>query len=258
MPSISQIPYQVGAQVTSLIQDLCDDPEGQLFTPLYIIEAVNSATRWIGRELRNRGKMTLVEDEFDVVIPKALVNDPMLQVNLGFTGISGNVTASNDVILPNDLIDPLVLHERPNGQVTVPRRMHNCTADGGLPRRFQQHSLRDWEWRQDEIIFVGATVDTQIVIRYSALPLQFSLSPDPPQVITGTLGDIDGLDALAYYAASQLLPKHGSGPLGMQYRKEADVLLEQLATDVTRQQQFSPTRMRPYGHTRGRVGSRYL
>jgi hypothetical protein len=258
MPGISQSPYEVGAQMTSLIQDLCDDPEGQLFTPLYIIEAVNSATRWIGRELRNRGKMTLVEDAFDVVIPGVVTVDPTQRVNLGFTGISGNVIASNDIILPNDLIEPLVLHERPNGMNVVPAEMRDSTGKGGLPYRFQRMRLGEWEWRQDEIIFVGATQDTQVIIRYSAIPLQFSLSPDPPQVITGTFSDIDCMDAAAYYAASQLLPKHGGAPLGAQYRKEADVLLEQLATDVTRQQQFSPTRMRPYGNTRGRTGSRFL
>lgn len=244
----------------ALVQDLCNDPQGQLFTAQFCIQAINSAARWVGRELRNRGKMTLVEDEYLVTIPAVLESDPAQQVNLTFTGINGNVNADNTPTLPQDLIEPLVLWERPSG-VPGPLslvEMRNMTGKGGLPKTWQRERMGEWEWRTDQICFVGALQATDIIIRYSSIPLIFSLTVDDPPQISGSLGDIDGVDAVAYYAASQLIPKHGGPELGMEYRKEAQTILEQLATDVTRAQQFAPTRMRPYGSrsSRGGNGSR--
>lgn len=259
MPAIPQSPYSSGAQIMTLIQSLCNDTQGQLFTPAFCIEAINSAARWVGRELRNRGKMTLVEDEYLVTIPGVVASDPTQQVNLTFTGINGNVVAANTPTLPDDLIEPLKLWERPSGQTMNLLPMRNCTAQGGLPKRFQRQQMSDWEWRTDMICFIGALQATDIIIRYSAVPLLFSVTDDDPPVVSGTLGDIDAIDAMSYYAASQLIPKHGGAALGAQYRMEADRLLEQLATDVTRAQQFSPTRMRPYGgRYNGNGGSRVL
>ena len=268
MPVIPASNYSTGVQVHNLIKDLCNDPQGQLYSPAFCIQAINSAARWIGRELRNRGKMTLVEDEWNITVPQVNVKDPTLQVNVTFTGQNGNLSpanilrvAANDWDLPNDLIEPLVLLERPAGQNTMPSQMRNRTGQGGLPRRWQHQHLGEWEWRTDMIALVGALVDTEIIIRYNAVPIQFSVvaqQGNTPPYISGSLGDIDGIDACAYYAASQLIPKHG-GTLGPQYRQEAETLLEQIATDVTRQQQFSPTRMRPYGSgSRRGFGSRYL
>lgn len=256
-PAISQLPYSSGAQIMALIQDLCNDAQGQLYTPTFCIQAINSAARWVGRELRNRGKMTLVEDEYLVTIPAVLASDPTQQVNLTFTGINGNVTAANTPTLPNDLIEPLKLWERPTSQKMDLLPMRNCTGQGGLPKRFQTFRLKEWEWRTDQICFIGSLEPADVIIRYSSVPLQFSLTNDDPPLVSGTLGDIDAIDAMSYYAASQLIPKHGGPQLGAQYRAEADRLLEQLATDVTRMQQFSPVRMRPYGG-RGTRGSRVL
>lgn len=245
----------------SLIQSLCNDIQGQLFTPVFCIDAVNSAARWLGRELRNRGKMTLVEDEYVVTIPAVLTQDPTQQVNLTFTGIDGNVTAANTPTLPQDLIEPLRLWSRPSGQPgpvgLLP--MIDWTGQGGLPKTFQGFRLADWEWRTDQICFLGSLQAADVMIRYSSVPLQFSLSVDDPPLLSGSLGDIDGIDAVSYYASSQLVPKRGGTALGQQYRQEAQTLLEQLSTDVDRQQQFSPVRMRPFGgSSRGYGGSRSI
>lgn len=256
MPVNPSAPYSTGAQILELVQDLCNDQQGQLFTASFCLPAINSAARWMGDELRNRGKMTLVEDEFIVTIPKVLVNDPMQQVNLMFTGISGNLVAANAPALPETMIEPLVLHERPtpigNAAGQRPIEMKNWTGNGGLPREHAQFRLRYWEWRTDMICFIGALVDTDIVIRFSAVPFIFSLTSDNPPLISGSLGDIEGIDACAYYAASQLVPKRGGAALGAQYKAEAQARLEQLSTDVTRQEQFAPVRMRPYGRSYGR------
>lgn len=253
MPGVNQAPYNSAQQCLALVQDLCNDPQGQLYTATFCLQALNSAARWIGRELRNRDKMTFVEDEYVVTIPAVTESDPMQQVNLTYTGINGNVTADNDPILPDDMIEPLKLWERVANMKTEPLPMKNWTGKGGLPKRFQRERLTDWEWRTDMICFIGALQPTQVMIRYSAVPLIFALNPNDETLLTGNLGDIDAMDACAYYASAQLLPKHGGLEMGKTYKAEADILLEQLATDVSRQQQFSPVRMRPYGGSgRGR------
>lgn len=259
MPAIPVAPYSSGQQILLLIQDLCNDPQGQLFSATYCIQAINSAARWVARELRNRGKMTLVEDEYTFTIPGVLVQDPMQQVNLTYTGINGNVTAANTPTLPDDMIEPLVIWQRPASVLKEPIKMRNWTAQGGLPKTFQRFQLEDWEWRTDQICFIGSMNATECLLRYSAVPMSFSLTADNPPQVSGTLGDIDAVDACGYYAASQLVPKRGGGQLGAQYRTEAETLLNQLATDVTRQAQFAPVRMKPYGgRLGGRGGSRVL
>src|ERR1700676_3613916 len=136
MPATPSAPYDTGATILSMVQDLCKDPGGQLFTAVYCLSAINSAARWLAQELRNNDKMTLVEDEYLVVIPAVTAPDPTQQVNLMFTGIDGNVTPGNTPTLPQDLIEPLVLWERQSGQKSNPTEMRNYTGKGGLPKRF--------------------------------------------------------------------------------------------------------------------------
>jgi hypothetical protein len=255
VPALPSAPYDTGARILKLLQSLCNDQQGQLFTAQFCIEDINSAARWLGQELRNNDKMTLVEDEYFVTIPKVLVPDPAQQVNLMFTGISGNVTAANAPTLPQDLIEPLVLWERKAGQTQNLNQMRNMTGKGGLSKRFQRFTLHEWEWRTDMICFRGALTDTDIIIRYSAIPELFTI--DQNGLISGTLSDIAGIDAVAYRAASQLLPKRGGAALGQVYAATAQEFLEKLATDVSRASQMAPVRMRPYGRMRSR-GSRYL
>jgi hypothetical protein len=264
LPVIPSSPYQTGAQLLSLVQDLCGDKQGQLFNATFVLEEVNAAARWVARELRNQGKMTLVQDEYLVTIPKVLISDPAQQVYLTFTGVSSTknlIAGANTPTLPQNMIEPLLLWERPTpGTGTTTQRpveMKNRTGQGGLEKRMQRQDLYEWEWRTDMVCFVGALVSVDVVMRFSATPIGFVLSADAT-TITGSLADLDALDCVANRAASQLLPKQGGAALGLKYEGVAAELLTQLATDVTRQQQFSPVRMRPYGnHMRGR-GSRLL
>jgi hypothetical protein len=256
VPVNPSAPYDTGAQILAMVQDLCKDPQGQLFTAVYCLSAINSAARWLAQELRNNDKMTLIEDEYLVTIPAVTASDAAQQVYLTFTGISGDVTAANTPTLPQDLIEPLVLWERPSNQKMNLLEMRNTTGAGGLPKRFQRSRLSEWEWRTDMICFVGALEATDVIIRYAAAAVA-PFTIDNNGFISGSLVDINGIDAVSYRAASQLIPKRGGAALGAYYEQQAQMFLEKLATDATRQQQMSPVRMRPYGRLRSR-GSRWL
>lgn len=252
MPGVGTQPYNTGTQVLQLLQSLVSDPTGQLFSGPYCINAINSGARYVARELRNRGKMTLVEDEWLVTIPPVLAQDASQQVNLGYQGISGNVTADDEPALPTILMEPLVLWERPTGSTNF-KEMQNKTGKGGLPKRLQGEGLHEWEWRSDMICFRGALLSIDVLISYTALPGSFTL--DANNNIIGSLGDVDALDVCAYYAAAQLLPPRGGAVLAQQYEAKAANLIEQLATSTTRQEQLAPARMRAFRG--GRHGRRF-
>jgi hypothetical protein len=251
VPGVGISPAATGSQVLKLLQALVSDPQGMLFGDSYCLQSINSGARYVARELRNRGKMTLIEDEFLVTIPAVVAQDAAQQVNLSYTGISGDVIAAAIPALPAILMEPLVLSERLAGSTNF-REMENKTAKGGLSKRAQGGILGEWEWRTDMIVFRGALASTDVLIRYTALPGIFAL--DVNGKISGSLGDVDALDAVAYYAAAQLLPQRGGAALAGAYEKKAADIVEQLATSTTRQEQFSPARMRPYGG--GRRGHR--
>ncbi len=129
--------------------------------------------------------------------------------------------------------------------------MNNMTDSGGLDKRHAFSCLRDWEWRTDMICFVGATQAVDLILRYNAMPLMFTI--DVNGDISGSLGDLDAMDAVGYYAAAQLLPKHGGAELGAKYMIDAKDLIEQLATSTSRSEQLAPVRMKPFGGSgRGR------
>lgn len=253
MPNLGSSGYAAAAQVLALLQDLCNDPQGQLYTAAFCLQAINSASRFVSRELKNRGKTTLIEDEILFTIPPVLATDPTQQVYLTFNGIAGNVTAAPNPALPAGLVEPLSLWERPSGLVPpsplIP--MKDVTDEGGLPKRNQGSRLSQWEWRQDQICFLGALQAVDVIMRCNMAPNIFTV--DQNGVLTGSLVDLDSLDAVGYYAASQLLPKRGGADLAKTYRDEAEGLVEQLGTSTTRTEQFAPVRMKPFGGRRGRA-----
>jgi hypothetical protein len=249
MPGLPVAPYNTGTQVLQLLQSLVSDPQGMLFSDSYCLQAINSGARYVARELRNRGKMTLIQDEFLVTIPAVLTNDAAQQVNLTYQGVSGDVTPNAVPALPANLMEPLILWERPTGSTNF-REMHNKTAKGGLSKRLQGQQLTEWEWRSDMIVFRGAQIVTDVLMRFTAVTGIFAL--DNQGHISGSLYDVDALDVVAYYAAAQLLPQRGAAALAGQYEAKAANLIEQLATSTTRQEQFAPARMR--GFRSGRRG----
>ena len=254
MPGVGQNPYSTGAQVLTLLQSLVSDPQGQLFTASFCLQAINSGARYVARELRNRGKMTLVEDNYEVTIPAVLVQDATQQVSLAYAGISGDVASADAPALPASLVEPLVLWERPTGTTNRLTEMKNKTNHGGLAKVPQGNFLGEWEWRGDAIVFRGSLAETDVIIRGTISPGIFAIGTGG--ALSGSLTDVDALDVVAYIAAAQLLPQRGAQVLAQQYETKAETLVEQLATSTTRQEQFSPVQMRPFhGGRRGR--SRY-
>ena len=254
MPIVPVSPYSTAGQIATLVRALANDQQGQLYTDTYILPYINSAYRQVQIALANVGKQTFVEDEYVVTIPAIGTVDPGLQVWLSFYGVGGNVASpDNSPTLPQELLEPLHLWERPSGSTDAFVDMVDMTSHGGLPSVPQTFNLRWWEWRTDQLNFVGAQQDTDIRIRFNGGFQNFTI--DNNGNISGSLQVLGALDAVAYSAAAMALTPRGS-PLAAGYDTAAGRFVELLVNQEVRAQQHAgPFRRRGfstrYGQGRG-------
>ena len=132
-------------------------------------------------------------------------------------------TPPSVAVLPADLIVPLKLWERPSGGNTPTGKlfMEMDEYRNGLPRIGKQYRNWYWEWKDDTLTLPGATLKTDILIRYAefipdftdvdGVPWHQALVPIPraqnafalyiASEIAGARGDVDraqfDTDALA-------------------------------------------------------------
>lgn len=105
-----------------------------------------------------------------VNLPAATTADPLVQVKLGYDAYyPDGVTPNNSFVLPQTLVRPYKLWERING-VSAP---NNQLLDmdemiNGLPSIPKLPWNRQWEWRDDVLYMPGATVNTDLRMRYGA------------------------------------------------------------------------------------------
>lgn len=177
MPVLTSSAYSLASDCTSLIRSLCNDASGSLYSDAYLLNYVNSAYRAVQRKLTNCGMETFTSDYAILTIPKALVSDPGQEIQLSFTGISGNVTPGPIPALPINLIEPEVIEERQTGTTDMFVPMQNMTSHGGLPTLPLEGQLRFWEWRGDSVNFIGASASVDIKIRFLAGFPGFSVVP---------------------------------------------------------------------------------
>jgi hypothetical protein len=196
MPPIGITSYPSLTQVANLVRTFVDDDkrgltgtpgEGQILTnPQYddsgtlipgtnksttLPTLMNSAIREIYREIRIMGQPTLYGDNYILYsLPPvnsplgAGVANPAIQVALQFTGYFDGIQVWPNFTLPNNMLYPLEVWQRPSGTnypfSLVPQ------ATGALRPCNQQMSLGEWEWRSDGIWFNGSTLPMDIRIRW--------------------------------------------------------------------------------------------
>jgi hypothetical protein len=124
----------------------------------------------------------------------------------------------------------------------------------GLAPRAQVPWLSEWEWRNNNINFVGATEQRDIRLRYyGALPQFFSATLDFSSTYVPI---IDSVDALAYMVAVMYARMLGSPGL-------ADLIVEQknqlfqLKNALTRRAQSVNYMRIPYGNSDGDYANGY-
>lgn len=256
--------------VRSLVNDtqagVTDTPgEGQIFTNNPEISPftqpfLNSSIRELYRELRNIGDPVLIKDN---VIIQALpvVNsptngsgspDPTVQTVLSTVGYFDGVQQWPNFQLPSDMLNPIRLWERNTG--TNDSFQDMTQPQDGLEPYPQGTCLREWEWRNNNLNFHGATQERDIRMRYYAsLPQFFSSTLDFNSTYVPVL---DCTDAVAYKTAvkyARMLGSPGLADLAMEAKEQ----MFQLKNATTRRMQSVTYRRVPYGNSSGDINNQY-
>lgn len=211
--------------------------QGALWTDAVLLPYMNAGYRKVQRALENVGQPGPIRDDVLLVVAAIPGNpDPSLEVS-----ITDSTAPPNQ--LPVDLLVPLKLWERPNGTSQEFMEMTDMTNKGGLPSRFQEQTLNVWEWRSDGLFFLGATVDTQIRLKYRGFYAD---------MVDGSSAILirNSQDAIAFAAVGYAAHARGS-PKAAEWAPLADDAIEDLISRATRQNQRSGTRRRPFSSRSG-------
>jgi hypothetical protein len=169
--------------------------------------------------------------------------DPAVQVNIGFGGYFDGTQINASLALPDDVIYPERVWERPSG--TNNPFIPMCQSTFGLSSRPQYPAMKEWEWRGDAIWMVGATQSVDLRLRYYAnFPTFFSQTLD---FDTTFVPIMDSLDAIAYKTAVKYATMLGSPGLA-DLKMDAKEQMFQLKNANTRRMQSEDYQRIPYGH----------
>jgi hypothetical protein len=256
--------------VRSLINDtqagVTDTPgEGQIATnnpaiSPFVQPFLNSSIRELYRELRNVGEPVLIKDNI-LITGLPIINsptqglgqsDPALQTVLSTAGYFDGTQIWPNFQLPGDMLYPTRLWERQTGSNNPFRMMDAPSA--GLESLWQGPYLRQWEWRNNNLNFRGATQNVDIRMRYyCSLPQFFSQTLDFSATYVPVL---DCTDAVAYMTAVKYARMLGSPGL-------ADLLAEsknqmfQLKNANTRRMQHQDFARIPFGNSSGDLNNEF-
>lgn len=242
MPLIGSSAYFQVNSITPLIRSMVNDTLGNVFTDSILLPYVQSSYRRVQRKLAIAGSSLFITDDIEIVIAAV----PAAQQGPGTQVVLNDASAPPNQ-LPSNLLQPLKISERPNLSTQNFVEMTDLTLHDGLPLRTQYSTLGVWEFRTDGVYFVGATQDTQILMRYTAALPDLNGPTDYVMIRFSQ-------EAIAYGAAALAGGARGS-PLAQQYAEEQDAADEDLIAYFVRQQQHTGRRRRPFGSRGGGYGA---
>ncbi|MHA1962138.1 MAG: hypothetical protein ACW99U_18185 [Candidatus Thorarchaeota archaeon] len=158
---------------------------------------------------------------------------------------AGNsLTTATVPAIPTDIVHPYKMWEKPTGSSIdnyVP-----MTQVEDLPNRAQDTTLNEWQWREGNIYFVGATVNVDVKLSYEK-----TLT-----IITAHGDDLgDNMQDCQLYLAAQTaafaaLILGGNEGLSAANQGVADDQLRRVIANRVKEQQNLPARRLAYGYYR--------
>jgi hypothetical protein len=246
MPLLGSTAYGTAGSITSLARSFLNDVAQNWATDTVLLPYLNTSYRTLQRKVANAGGGGFVED--DILLVLAAV--PANLVDPGTQAVINDATAPPNQ-LPQNLLVPLTLWERPNLSAQNFVQMTNLTEKGGLPSRSQGTTLGVWEWRTDGLYFIGATQDTQLRMRYQCAYPDL-VGPNDFVLVRGSQ------EALGYMTAGLAGLARGS-PLADKMETLSTDSQEDVILENVRVNQVSPVRRRAYSSRSGvRRGRRWL
>lgn len=216
----------------------------------FTIQYVNQAYRRIQAYLAQYGVETYATYAWLLNIPANTTGDPESRVIISdsgteiFTPSGAGESSYATPILPDDLVAPLKLRERPNGSTIFSVEMWR--KNDGLTSYVNQGTyLCDWEWIDDILRFRGATQNQDVELKYEKhLPIL--------ELVTDTV-PIRGVDNAAAYRVAYVHSKPRGGAIADSFGQEGQAELDLLVNRSVRERQRVRHRRRPY---RGVGGTR--
>lgn len=166
----------------------------------------NNAWRRLQETLANLGHSRLKRETILTNCPVAASVDPASQVSVSWASYFDGVSYYSAPVLPQDLILPLRLWERPSGQNAEFAPLENWLD--GLPTRPKMGRNLIWEWREDAIWMPGAQTVMDLRIRYAAYLTDFA-TVGQTQWYNQPVPILRSLDALSYYICSEAANPRG-------------------------------------------------
>lgn len=247
IPPVSNAPYDTADYVLNMARTFVNDAAQNLGGNLladsrpYTFVYLNSAWRTLQDVLMNAGVEVFPAEVVISAVPAVTSTDPASQQWMGYDNFFDGTNALNAPTLPADLVIPLKLMERQNGTQSVFKPMF--PVNDGLPSRPKVPWLQQYDWRDNAIYLVGATVLTDIRLRYNRyLP---DIQPDTQGLGTTRIPLPRCAKALAYYIAAEYATSRGS-PLADGFTAKGDNAAGQMISRTVRKQQRGNHRRQPY------------
>lgn len=141
-------------------------PGGEVLTDTasFTIDYINLAWQKCQQYLVSLGLETLIDYVTITNLAVAGTADAGIPVSLSWTGYNNGSGVDATVVLPQNLIRPIALWERANGGTGKFYSMDEIL--NGLPPIPKGTAQDSWEWVADTLRMIGATVATDILIRY--------------------------------------------------------------------------------------------
>ena len=134
-------------------------------TQAFTQQVTNGAWRKLQEFLAELGYTGLKQELTFAAVPACVSSDPLVQVYLNYQGYYDGATLQSAPVLPQNFIRPYDLWERASGSSALLTEMD--VVLNGLPSVPKSIRNIQWEWRDDVLYMPGATVITDLRIRYA-------------------------------------------------------------------------------------------
>ena len=151
-------------------------------------------------------------------VPAIVTIDPMAQVYLSYGGYFDGTTLQIAPVLPQDMIRPYQLTERPHGTTQLFTVMDPLMW--AIPRVPKASWNRQWLWRGDKLYMPGALVVTDIAMSYAQLLADFVDGTTP--WFQQPVPIMNCLDSLADYVCREICVARGQADAAAAFQLSAE------------------------------------
>jgi hypothetical protein len=214
------------AIVAASCRNYLNDVDAITWTDAHILPCIQEAHKELQVELSLN----------DIAVVRNQITNAPNQVGLHL--IAGQTSLSAAGLMPADLLEPIEMNERDWGD-TTPEDYLEMQRVPFLPNYTQNNFLYFWTWMGEDILFLGATVDRDLQIRYRS-------SLATPLNMNSTMGFLRAELYVGPRAASLCCLISGDAKKGSLLQAQADRNLDKVIRSNVKNDQGTGVRRIPY------------